>query len=230
MDVPNARQPRNGARSARHERSVFAFSSERRLSPRSDRSLGVSRADRRTGLAACKPMHQNWRSARRGASWAGGVTGRRRYSARTAKVGFGGECGGSRAARADGAVVWAWNRRSEQLARMERDWAAHTTAFGTAGAAKWVNRHEYCLTQPRATISINIPTGPCGGPAAEAAELRLGAIPIGNSLQGRVGHAGLLFRGELLHPAWNAWSLVQLLLNRDDGKDCGEHVECRRQS
>ena len=69
---------------------------------------------------------------------------------------------------------------------MERDWAAHATALGTAGAAKWVNRHEYCLTQPRATISINIPTGPCGGPAAE--------FPEG------VGYAGLLFRGELLHP------------------------------
>ncbi len=41
-------------------------------------------------------------------------------------MGFGGECGGSRAARADGAVVWVWNRRFEQLARMERDWAAHT--------------------------------------------------------------------------------------------------------
>jgi hypothetical protein len=61
-------------------------------------------------------------------------------------VGFGGECGGSRAARADGAVVWVWNRRSEQLERMERDWAAHTTALGTAGAAKWVKRREYCLT------------------------------------------------------------------------------------
>ena len=177
MDVPNARQPRNAARSAGGERSVFAFPSERRLSPRSDRSLGVSRADRRTGLAACKPMHQHWRSARRGASWAGRLTGRPRYSARRAKVGFGGECGGSRAARADGAVVWIWNRRSEQLERMERDWAAHTTALGTAGAAKWVKRREYCLTQARATISINIPTGPCGRPAAEAADRRLGAHP-----------------------------------------------------
>ena len=187
MDVPNARQPRNGARSARHERSVFAFPSERRLSPRSDRSLGVSRADRRTGLAACKPMHQHWKSARRGASWAGRLTGRPRYSARRAKVGFGGECGGSRAARADGAVVWVWNRRSEQLERMERDWAARTTALGTADAAKWVNRHEYCLTQPRATISINIPTGPCGGPAAEAAERRLGAHPHWKFLAGEGG-------------------------------------------
>ena len=43
------------------------------------------------------------------------------YSARGAKVGFGGKCGGSRAARADGAVMWVWNRRSEQLERMEHD-------------------------------------------------------------------------------------------------------------
>ena len=102
-------------------------------------------------------------------------------------MGFGGECGGSRAARADGAVVWVWNRRSEQLARMERDWAAPTTALGTAGAAKWVNRREYCLTQPRATISINIPTGPCGGPAAEAAERRLGAHPHWKFVAGEGG-------------------------------------------
>ena len=172
MDVPNAWGSRNAARSARHEQSVVAFPSERRLSPRSDRSLGVSRADRRTGLAACKPMHQLWKSARRGASWAGRLTGRPRYSARRAKVGFGGECGGSRAARADGAVVWVWNYRSEQLARMERDWAAHTTALGTADAAKWVNRREYCWTQPRATISMSRTTGPCGRPADEAAERR----------------------------------------------------------
>jgi hypothetical protein len=102
-------------------------------------------------------------------------------------VGFGGECGGSRAARADGAVVWVWNRRSEQLARMAHDWAAPTTALGTAGAAKWVNRHNYCLTQPRATISINIPTGPCGGPAAEAAERRLGAHPHWKFVAGEGG-------------------------------------------
>ena len=94
-------QPRNAARSARGERSVVAFPSERRLSPRSDRSLGISRADRRTGLVACKPMHQNSRSARRGACSAGRLTGRPRYSARRAKVGFGGECGNSRAARRD---------------------------------------------------------------------------------------------------------------------------------
>ena len=102
-------------------------------------------------------------------------------------MGFGGECGNSRAAGADGAGVWVWNRRSEQLERMEHDWAAPTTALGTAGAAKWVNRHEYCLTQPRATISINIPTGPCGGPAAEAAKRRLGAHPHWKFLAGEGG-------------------------------------------
>ena len=165
MDVPNACQPRNAARSARDERSVFAFPSERRLSPRSDRSLGVSRADRRTGLAACKPMHQHWRSARRGASWAGRLTGRPRYSARRAKVGFGGECGNGRAARADGAGVWVWDRRAEQLARMEHDWVAPTTALGTADAAKWVKRREHCLTQPCATISTSRTAGLCGRPA-----------------------------------------------------------------
>ena len=49
-------------------------------------------------------------------------------------MGFGGECGGSRAPRADGLDVWVWNRRFEQLARMERDWAAHTSALETADA------------------------------------------------------------------------------------------------
>jgi hypothetical protein len=55
------------------------------------------------------------------------------------------------------------------------------------GAAKWVNRQENCSTQPRATISINIPTGPCGGPAAEAAERRLGAHPHRKILAGEGG-------------------------------------------
>ena len=177
MDVPNARQPRNGARSARHERSVFAFPSERRLSPRSDRSLGVSRADRRTGLAACKPMHRHWRSARRGASWAGRLTGRPRYSARRAKVGFGGECGNSRAPRADGTHAWVWNRRFEQLACMRCDLTAHTAALETADASKWVNRQEYCSTQPRATINMNISTSLCGRSVTEAAEQRRGPLP-----------------------------------------------------
>ncbi len=187
MDVSNAWQARNTARSARDERSGIAVPSERRLSPRSDRSLGVSRADRRTGLAACNPMHQHWRSARRGASWAGRLTGRPRYSARRAKVGFGGECGGSRAARADGTHAWVCDRRSKQLAHMERDWSAHTTALETADAAKWVKRQEYCSTQPRATISMGMSTSPCGRPAAEAAERRLGAHPHWKFVAGEGG-------------------------------------------
>jgi hypothetical protein len=92
-------------------------------------------------------------------------------------VGFGGECGGSRAARAASINVWAWSRRAEQLARMERDLMAHTTALGTADAAKWVNRQENCLTQPRATISTSMSAGPCGIPTAEAAERRRGPLP-----------------------------------------------------
>jgi hypothetical protein len=56
---------------------------------------------------------------------------------------------------------------------------AHTTALGTADAGKGVSRQEHCLTQPRATISINIPTGPCGKPTTEAAERRLGAHVAG---------------------------------------------------
>ena len=187
MNVSNACQPRNTARSARNERSVVAVPSERRLSPRSDRSLGASAADRRAWLAARAIMHQYSRSARLRACSAGRVTGRPRYSARRAKVGFGGECGGSRAARADGAVVWVWNRRTEQLERMECDWAAHTTALGTADAAKWVNRQEHCLTQPRATISMNISTGPCGRPAAEAAARRRGPHPHWKFLAGEGG-------------------------------------------
>ena len=73
---------------------------------------------------------------------------------------------------AHGTHAWVYDRRIKQLARMERDWAARNTALGTADAAKWVNRQEHCLTQPRATISINLPTGPCGRPATEAAERR----------------------------------------------------------
>ena len=91
-------------------------------------------------------------------------------------MGFGAECGNSRAPRADGAVVWVWNRRTEQLARMECDWAAHTMVLGTADAAKWVSRQEHSLTQPRATISMSITTGPCGKPAREAAERVWGPI------------------------------------------------------
>ena len=82
-------------------------------------------------------------------------------------MGFGGECGNSREARADGAGVWVWNRRAEQLARMERDSMAHTTASETADAAKWVKRQENCSTQPRATISTSMSAGPCGRSVTE---------------------------------------------------------------
>ena len=45
----------------------------------------------------CDGMHHFSRSARRVAGFAGRVTGRPRYSSRRAKMGFGGEFGGSRA-------------------------------------------------------------------------------------------------------------------------------------
>jgi hypothetical protein len=92
-------------------------------------------------------------------------------------VGFGGECGKSRAPRADGTHAWVCDRRSEQLARMERDWSAHTTALETADAAKWVNRRENCSTQPRATISMGIAAGPSGRSVTESAERRRGPLP-----------------------------------------------------
>ncbi len=177
MDVPNAWQPRNAARSARDERSVVAVPSERRLSHHSDRVLGVSRADRRAGLAACGPMHRHSRSARRGKCSAIRLTGRPRYSARSAKVGFGGQCGGSRAPRADGTHAWVWDRRAEQLARMERDLMAHAAALETADAAKWIKRREYCSTQPRATINMNMSASLCGRSVTEAAERRRGPLP-----------------------------------------------------
>ena len=99
-------------------------------------------------------------------------------------MGFGGECGNSRAARADGAGVWVWNRRAEQRARMERDLVAHTTALGTADAAKWVwvKRRENCSTQPRATISMSRTAGPCGRSVTESCRAASGGpCPIGNA-------------------------------------------------
>ena len=92
-------------------------------------------------------------------------------------MGFGGEFGNGRAARANGAGLWAWDRRAEQLARMERDLTAHTAALGTADAAKWVNRREYCSTQPRATISMGISAGLCGRSVTESAERRRWPLP-----------------------------------------------------
>ncbi len=41
------------------------------------------------------------------------------------------------------ALVSGYETVGEQLACTERDLAAHTTALGTADAAKWVNQQEY---------------------------------------------------------------------------------------
>ena len=68
--------------------------------------------------------------------------------------------------------------------------AARTTALGTADAAKWVNRQEHCLTQPRATISMSRKAGPCGRSVTHAAERRRGAPPQWNA-KVRSGQAGL---------------------------------------
>ena len=76
---------------------------------------------------------------------------------------------------------------------MECDWAAHTTALGTADAAKWVSRQKNRSTQPRATIGMCISTGRCGRPTAEAAERRLEA-GVFAAFQ-RVATVDLWFRG-----------------------------------
>ncbi len=82
MDVPNARQPRNAARSALDERSVFAFPSERRLSPHRPPSEGVecrlgssiiktaSPKTKKT-LASQRPVARGFAS--RSTDWAGRV-------------------------------------------------------------------------------------------------------------------------------------------------------------
>ena len=92
-------------------------------------------------------------------------------------MGFGGECGNSRAPRTDGTHARVWDHRFEQLARIRRDLMAHTTALETADAAKWVKRQEYCSTQPRATISMGISTSLCGRSATESAERRRWPLP-----------------------------------------------------
>jgi hypothetical protein len=83
-------------------------------------------------------------------------------------VGFGGECGNSRAARADGTHAWVWDRRFEHLARMERDWAAHTTPAETTDAAKWVHRPQDCAAKARNRRGINMTAGLCGRSNAES--------------------------------------------------------------
>ncbi len=135
------------------------------------------------------------RSARRGACSAGRVTGRPRNSAWRAKVGFGGECGGSRAARADGAVVWAWDRRGRAAGLYGARFEGSHHALGTADAAKWVKRREYCLKQPRATISMDITTGLRRRPTVFAAERRRGPLPRWKrrSPEGGTGRASYCF-------------------------------------
>ena len=102
-------------------------------------------------------------------------------------MGFGGEFGskfgGGRAATADGTDDWVWNRGFEQLARPERDWAAHATALGTADAAKWVNRQEYCSKQARKRVSRDLPAGSRWRPTLESATMRrsTGGRTISNS-------------------------------------------------
>ena len=44
--------------------------------------------------------------------------------------------------------------------------------LGTADAARWVSRQRHCLTQPRPTTRVSMPTCPCGRPTAEAAGRR----------------------------------------------------------
>ncbi len=96
---------------------------------------------------------------------------------------FGSEFGGGRAATADGTDDWVWNRGFEQLARPDRDWVAHATALGTADAAKWVNRQEYCSKQARKLVSRDLPAGSRWRPTLESARMRrsTGGRTISNS-------------------------------------------------
>ena len=111
-------------------------------------------------------------------------------------MGFGGECGNSRAARADGTHAWVWDRRLEHLARMERDWAAHTTPVETADAAKGVHRPKDCAAKARNRRGINVKAGPCGRSNAESAKRRRGALlHEENRNSPDAGPDGLLFLG-----------------------------------
>ena len=94
-------------------------------------------------------------------------------------MGLGGECGNSRAARADGTHVCAWDRRSEHLARVECDCAAHTTGLETVDAAKWVHRPKDCAAKARKRRGINVTAGPCGRSTAESARRRRGPSSTG---------------------------------------------------
>ena len=107
-------------------------------------------------------------------------------------MGFGGECGNSRAARADGTHARVWDRRFEHLARMERDWAAHTTPVETADAANLKGMHRpkdsSCAAEARRRRGINVTAGPCGRSNAESARRRRGPSSMGKNrtLSGQV--------------------------------------------
>jgi hypothetical protein len=95
--------------------AVVAFPSERRLSPRSDLSLGGSRADRRDWLATCDIIHRHSRHARRRrvprAGWLAGPgipPGERR---------------------------WDSEASSEAAGRRER--TALMSGYGTVGPSSW---------------------------------------------------------------------------------------------
>jgi hypothetical protein len=170
MDAPTAR---NTAISARDERSVVAFPSERRLTPRSDRgfaSRSTGSADRVRHYAAC--MVTKIRATKRVFRWP--VDSQAPiYPVMRAKVGFRCEFEGSPAARADDAAAWANRRRAKQLARRAID----TTALGAAdpGSVRWgvIVRRKRASAQDRLKKDAR-PL--CGRPTAEAAEQGLGAV------------------------------------------------------
>ncbi len=88
-----------------------------------------------------------------------------------------------RAATADGTDDWVWNCGLEQLTRPERDCVAHATALGTADAAKWVNRHEYCSKQAHKRVSRDLPARSRWRPTLESSRMRrsTGGRTISNS-------------------------------------------------
>ena len=119
-------------------------------------------------------------------------------------MGFGGECGSSRAARADGTHVWVlWDCLSEHLARMERDWAAHTTDLETADAAKGVHRPKDCAAKARKRRGINVTAGPCGRSTAESARRRRGPTSMGKIVTPRTQVQTGFFFWELEHPGFS---------------------------
>jgi hypothetical protein len=124
------------ARSARHDRSVVAFPSERHLSSRSDRSLGVSPADQRYWPAACDTMHRHSRSARRCAG-PDIPPGERRWDSEASSEAAGRH---ERTALMSGYGTFGLSssHAGSAIGRLTpRSWE-------TADAAKWVSRREHC--------------------------------------------------------------------------------------